>query len=163
MDQSAIHNSKFKIVVIGVGNEYRSDDAVGLIAARHLRGKATDQIAVLEHGGEAGSLIEVWKDANAAIVIDAVHSGANPGTIHRFEANAQSVPMRFFHYSSHAFSVAQAIELSRTLNQLPACLIVYGIEGKNFGAGVGLSPEVRDVMGEVLERIEEDLQTNWTR
>ncbi len=33
------------------------------------------------------------------------------------------------------FRSDDSIELSRSLNQLPAHLIVYGIEGKNFEAG----------------------------
>jgi hypothetical protein len=35
---------------------------------------------------------------------------------------------------------------------LPRSLIVYGIEGRNFAAGVRLSPEVEGAVGEVAGR-----------
>jgi hydrogenase maturation protease len=38
--------------------------------------------------------------------------------------------------------VAEAIELARTIGELPPSLIVYGIEGLDFSAGTSLSPEV---------------------
>lgn len=140
-------------LVIGIGNEYRHDDAVGLLVARRLREKNLDGVTMLELSGEGASLIEAWKGAEKVILIDAVHSGAQPGTIYRFEANQQPIPTKFFHYSTHAFSVAEAIALARTLNQLPSYLIVYGIEGKNFEAGLGLTPEVERASFTVLDRI----------
>jgi hypothetical protein len=44
--------------------------------------------------------------------------------------------------------VAEAIELARALGALSRSLVVYGIEGKNFAAGVGLSYEVEKAAGE---------------
>jgi hydrogenase maturation protease len=79
-------------------------------------------------------------------------SGAAPGTIRRFDASAQPLPKDAFRCSTHAFGVARAIELSRALGELPRSLVVYGIEGKNFAAGVGLSPEVERAVGEVVRR-----------
>ncbi|HKC86245.1 MAG TPA: hypothetical protein VKG02_09745 [Blastocatellia bacterium] len=44
--------------------------------------------------------------------------------------------------------MAEAIELARALGNIPQRLMVYGIEGKNFAAGVGLSAEVEKAAGE---------------
>jgi hydrogenase maturation protease len=148
-----------KIVLIGIGNEYRTDDAVGLTVARRLKEEAPEHIAVLEASGEGAALMELWKGADAAILVDAVSSGAPPGTIHRFDAVAEPIPTKFFHYSTHAFSVAEAIELARALNRLPPCLIVYGIEGKSFEAGIGLSPEVEGAAQNVVKRLVRDIRT----
>jgi hydrogenase maturation protease len=145
-------------LVIGIGNEYRHDDTVGLIVARRLREKNLDGVKVLELSGEGAALIEAWRDAETVILVDAVHSGAAPGTIFRFAARQQSIPTTFFHYSTHAFSVAEAIELARTLNQLPSRLIVYGIEGKDFAAGEGTSPEVEQAASRVVDSITEELR-----
>ncbi len=136
-----------RVLIIGVGNAYRSDDAVGLFAARQMQVGARSprpwpNVTIVEASGEGTALIEMWQDADTVILIDAVQSGALAGTIHRFDARAESLPVHFFHYSTHAFSVAQAIELARVLDQLPPRLIVYGIEGKEFGNGVKLSDEV---------------------
>ena len=149
-----------QMVVIGLGNDYRHDDAVGRVVARKLRAIAGDNVRVVEESGEGAALIEAWNGADFVILIDAVHSGGAAGTIHRFDAEAQPIPSRFFHYSTHAFSVAEAIELARSLDRLPARLIVYGIEGKSFDSGVGLSVEAERAADEVLYRVREELCTN---
>jgi len=149
--------SKSGTLIIGLGNEYRRDDAVGLIVARRLKEAAPEHVRVLEENGEGAALMESWKDADAVILIDAVRSGAKPGILHRLDAHTQPIPTRFFHYSTHAFGAAEAIELARALGQLPPRLIVYGIEGKTFEAGLGLSPEVEKAAQKVVERVLEDL------
>jgi hydrogenase maturation protease len=146
-----------KIVVIGVGNEYRSDDGAGLAVARRLRAQLPAEVSTLEHSGEGASLLETWQGYGSVIVVDAVHSGAAPGAIHRFDAGSAPVPSRFFHYSTHAFSVAEAVELARSLGQLPAKLIVYGIEGASFAAGRGLSPGVEQAAVELAARIKSEV------
>ena len=100
--------------------------------------------------------MEAWKDTSLVLLIDATRSGSPPGTIHRFDAHAEPLPSRFFHYSTHAFSVAEAVELARALDQLPPQLIVYGIEGKNYTAGEGLSPEVETAGAAVVARVLQD-------
>lgn len=144
-------------LVIGVGNEYRHDDAVGLVVARRLREKNLQNVIVLEMSGTGAELIEAWRGAEKVILIDAAHSGAEPGKVFRFEAHHQSIPTEFFHYSTHALSVAEAIELARTLGHLPPHIIVYGIEGKDFTMGTGLSPEVEQAALTVLSRIYAEL------
>jgi hydrogenase maturation protease len=123
-----------------------------LIVARRLKGRLADSFTVLEQSGDGAALMEVLRGAETVIIIDAVMSGAAPGTIHRFEASAQPLPKDAFRCSTHAFGVAEAIELSRALSELPQSLVVYGIEGKNFAAGVGLSSEVEKAVGEVARR-----------
>jgi hydrogenase maturation protease len=146
------------IVVIGIGNEYRSDDRVGIAVARRLRERFLTKIIVLEESGEGAALIDSWKGATWVMLLDAVHSGAAPGTIHRLDARAVPVPTGFFHYSTHAFSVAEAIELARSLDELPPHLILYGIEGGNFAAGEGLSPAVEQAVEAVVERAADELR-----
>lgn len=146
-----------KVLIIGIGNPYRRDDAVGLIVARALREKNLDNIEVLELSGEGSALIEAWQGAERVIVIDAVCSDATPGTIFRFETHRQPIPTKFFRYSTHNFGLAEAIELARSLGQLPKELIVYGIEGKDFSPGEGLSFEVAHVVSQVLKQILSDI------
>jgi hydrogenase maturation protease len=146
-------NTGSTTLVIGVGNRYRSDDAVGIIVARRLKERNLAGVTVIEATGEGAALIESWKAAEAVIIVDAVHSGAAPGTLHRFDAHTQPIPSRFFHYSTHAFSVAEAVELARALGQLPPRLILYGIEGRNFAAGERLSAEVEQAALEVVGQI----------
>jgi DNA-binding transcriptional LysR family regulator len=76
----------------------------------------------------------------------AIHRDRNGAT------SAQPLPKSGFRCSTHAFGVAEAIELGRGLGNLPQYLVVYGIEGKNFAAGVGLSAEVEEVTGEAVRQ-----------
>ncbi|MGH8094548.1 MAG: hydrogenase maturation protease [Chthoniobacterales bacterium] len=145
-------------LVIGLGNELRGDDGAGRVVAQRLRELALPGVEVREESGEGAALVETWKNSDAVILIDAAQSGAAPGTIHRLDASRVPVPSRFFHYSTHAFSVAEAVELARALDRLPTRLILYGIEGHDFSAGEKLSPEVGAALDELLSRVRQDLQ-----
>ena len=139
--------------VIGIGNTYRSDDGAGIFVSRMLKGAASPGVRILEASGEGTDLMDAWQNVEFVILIDAVQSGSAPGTIHHFDARESTLPSRFFHYSTHAFSVAEAVELARALDRLPPRLVVYGIEGASFVAGEGLSPEVGQAAKEVARRV----------
>ncbi len=141
------------ILVIGIGNEFRSDDAAGLVALRKLQEKAPGKVRMLEHSGEGASLLESWRGAEAVVLIDAVASGAAPGTVHRLDAAHEILPAGLFRHSTHAFGIAEAIEMGRALERLPKSLIVYGIEARKFEAGTALSPEVLEAAEKVVERV----------
>ena len=144
-------------LIIGVGNPLRRDDGVGWVAARAVR-RAVPAVRVLELEGEGASLLEAWAGAEVAIVIDAVRGGASPGTVYRFEPPGDPLPRTFASTSTHAFSLPDAVELGRTLTQLPRRLIVYGVEGADFTAGEGLSAEVEAVVPTVVSRVMAELE-----
>jgi len=60
--------------------------------------------------------------------------------------------------SSHSFGLHEAIELARALKRLPRRLILYGIEGKSFGLGGELSPDVKEAAPRVADRIVAELR-----
>jgi hydrogenase maturation protease len=131
-----------RVLVIGVGNEIRGDDAVGLHVCRVLKRRLPHQCNVVENSGDGVHLMELWKSSQATILVDAVRSGTEPGQVHKYEAHQSPLPATLFQNSTHAFGVPQAIELARAMNQLPQTLIVYGIEGACFDEGAGISPLV---------------------
>lgn len=130
------------LALIGVGNRFRGDDGAGLEVAARLRATHPPGCRILEEEGEPGSLIEDWALVREALIVDAVSTGAEPGTLHRFEATGEPLPAELFRSSTHALGVADAVELARELDRLPHRLAVYGIEGENFETGEGLSPAV---------------------
>jgi len=148
------------VLVIGVGNDYRSDDAVGLAIVRTLKAKELPGTLCLEGDGDGTSLIDTWSHTSTVIIIDAISSSAQPGTIYRFDVLTQPLPASYSFSSTHAFGVAEAIQLARTLDQLPTSLIVYGIEGKKFVAGTELSPEVERAVQEVVELVEREVHVS---
>lgn len=146
-----------RALIIGVGNEYRRDDGVGVEIARRIDELNLPSVRAIAHSGEGASLLERFGEADLVIIIDATQSQTSPGTISYFDASSGPVPSGFFNYSTHAFSVAEAIEMARALGQLPTRLLVYGIEGSNFAMGVGLSEAVLSAAIEVLEKIKDTL------
>lgn len=146
-------------LVIGLGNDYRGDDGVGLYVARKLQDLNLPQTLILESTGDAADLLDLWKPGTPAILVDAVFSWSEPGTIFRFEAHSEPLPPKFLaSSSSHAWGLAEAIELARALKQLPPRLIVYGIEGQSFEVGLGLSRLVKRAAREVVTQVERDLE-----
>lgn len=154
--------SKCRGLIAGIGNSFRGDDAAGPISVRQLRGRVPAGVSLIEEIGEPLALIEAWKDAAIVILIDAVSSGAAPGTIHRFEEIASRSIKPVFRSSTHAFGVPEVIDLARVLGRLPPMLLLYGIEGKTFEAGEELSAEVRLSIDDLVKRVEEDLG-NWIK
>lgn len=129
-----------RALVIGIGNAYRSDDGAGLAVAAQVRAAGLPGVAVTEFEGEPVSLLGAWEGAPLVYLADAVSSGGEPGTVYRFDAAAGLPPGPLRHRGTHAFSLADVVELGRALGRLPARLIAFGIEGAEFGAGTSLSP-----------------------
>ncbi len=146
------------VTVIGVGNELRGDDASGLLLARRIADQDLDGVCVLEHSGEGVSLMESWQGCQAVLLIDAVQSGKNPGSLHRFDAAQEPINAKALRCSTHNFSVPEAIEMSRALETLPKRFLILGIEGKSFDAGSTLSPEVEDALESATHAVVSEIQ-----
>ena len=145
-------------VVIGIGNDFGSDDAAGLVAVQRLRGVVGNHIRILEQSGDGTLLIESWKDREKVVLIDAALSDKTPGAIHRFEVDTFPLPGKFLCCSTHQLGVNEAIELARVLKQLPRNLIVFAIEGKYFGPGKGLSPEVAQSIPVLVDQVKREVE-----
>ena len=70
-------NERNRLLVIGVGNPYRNDDAVGLVVARRIRDLNLQGVTVIEANGEGASLMEAWQGADSVILIDAGQRAAD--------------------------------------------------------------------------------------
>jgi hydrogenase maturation protease len=152
-------SDKLPIVVIGLGNEFRGDDFVGLFIARKIRDKKPTGVRIIEGVSDGTSLIECWENFQTAILIDCVTSGAAPGKIHRFDALAETIPEKIFPaYSTHAFSITEAVELAGAIGQLPEHLLVYGVEGVNFKTGAEMPAEVKAAAEKVIDLILKDIE-----
>ena len=75
-----------KVLIIGIGNEFRSDDGAGIVCARKLKEKVNSNITVIENDGDGAMLMELWKGFDEVILIDSVSVGSKPGTIHNIDA-----------------------------------------------------------------------------
>jgi hydrogenase maturation protease len=131
--------------VIGVGNAMRGDDAAGLLAARRLGG--------IELEGDPIALLDLFDGVDDAVVIDAVRSGAAPGTVHRIDVGDAPVAAMPRGASTHLIGLSEALELARVLGRLPRRATVYGIEGGRFAAGDIVSPAVTAAIERVVAEL----------
>ena len=148
-----------RLKVIGVGNEWRGDDAVGLLVARRLKADHLPEVEISECRGTVTAVREAWKDAAGVIVVDAVFSGGRPGSIYRFDAHGGGAPMQLSRSpSTHGLGVAEALALGQLFQELPPYLIIYGIEGRHFGPGQEVSQEVEAAIPEAVRRLRQEIQ-----
>ncbi|KAA3614334.1 MAG: hydrogenase maturation protease [Planctomycetota bacterium] len=146
-------------VVLGLGHPFRGDDGIGGLIARELASKVDSGVLVRAMHGGAAELLEAWQGSELAVVVDAVNSGAKPGSLWRWDLQEGSLPAVFQGGSSHALGLAEAVALGQVLDQLPGRLIVHGIEADQFQEGAPISPSLLAVVDEVVERVLADLET----
>lgn len=140
--------------IIGVGNVFRQDDGAGIEVIKQLRKSVSQRYELVESTGEGGELLEVLKTHRDVVIIDAVSSGGKPGTLHRFDVHTGQLPANLTFGSSHAFGVASAIEMARTMGWLPAKCELIGIEGKSFGFGGELTPAVELAISDLVRHLQ---------
>lgn len=153
-------SSQTDTLVIGIGNEYRGDDAVGLYVVRGLAGRLPENCAVKESPGETTHLINAWEGYRKVILVDAVRGTSAAGTVHRIDATRQSLPDNWIHHSAHTVSLPEAIKLAQTLKIMPESLIIYGIEGTHFDPGAGMSEEVKSAADNLIPVILTDIRSS---
>jgi hypothetical protein len=73
----------------------------------------------------------------------------------RLNANDLTIESDFFNYSSHAFGLAEAINVSKVMNKLPKFLIVYGIEGVHFNHDTHMTHEIEEAVKKTANIITE--------
>jgi hydrogenase maturation protease len=134
--------------IIGCGTRDRGDDQAGLAVADRLRELGFEAEA---YTGDPLALLDRWSAADDVILIDAVQTGAAPGTLHIWDGDLPKCSTSAV--SSHGFDIAKALEVARILNRLPARLRILGIEGLHFSQTANLSPEVADAVQRTAQEI----------
>ena len=148
-------------VVIGVGNRWRRDDAAGLEVVDALRGRVDDSVVddsvvFVESDGEPTRLLDAFALAPRVIMIDAVVTGGEPGTVHRF-TDEQLPDGMGIGQSSHLVQLYETIALGKLLDRLPNGLVLIGIEAIDFDNGEGLTDAVAAGVQAAVEAVRADL------
>ncbi|MGB8020065.1 MAG: hydrogenase maturation protease [Candidatus Nanopelagicales bacterium] len=134
---------------MGLGSVDRGDDAVGPVVAaavgQAVAARGLSGVHVIDHEAPT-ALIELMDDHDVVVIIDAVRSGAAPGTLtvrpvghDRSPLPARTDPGPT---GTHGLGLAGAIELARALDRLPSRVVVVGVEAIHFGHGAPLSAPV---------------------
>ena len=139
-------------VVIGVGNRMRGDDAAGLVVIDRLTGRLPTDVRLVESAGDVTHLLDAWQDASRAIVVDAVVSGDEPGTVHRLDARS-GIPSSWRSPSSHLLGLVEALELGSVLGAIPADTVVFGIEVAEIDTGSEMTSPVEAATFRVADEV----------
>jgi hydrogenase maturation protease len=155
-----------RTLIIGLGNPLVTDDSVGLRVAVELREclAGRDDVAIVEDYCGGLRLMERMAGYEQAIVIDAIVTGATPGTIHRLAAGDMPTQRTA---SSHDMTLPTALTLGRQAGlrlPLDADILILGVEAEdvvNFGETCtpAVAAAVPQAVGEVLAALDCSLQT----
>ncbi len=148
-----------KVVVAGLGNEYRRDDGAGP-AAVSMVVQQCPGVTVVGPLDDPLDLLGLWDGAALAVVVDAVSSGSPPGTVQIVELDPTAPrPTRertaSGFNSTHGIGLAGVYRLARAIECAPSRVVVVGIEGSDFGQGVGLSKGVEEAVEHAARHVVE--------
>lgn len=149
-----------KQVIVGVGNEFRSDDTVGLLVARNLK-KLLPNVDIYENDGDVTNLLSIFQKSDKVIIIDAAigNSTHSLGEIKEIILTEETNFLDFEILSSHSFNLLQVLRLGKQLAILPKKIYLYLIFSKNFSFGTELSEEVKKSAEKILDII---IQTHFS-
>jgi hydrogenase maturation protease len=151
-----------RVVVIGVGNEFRRDDGAGPAVVTSLRGRVPPGVELLLTDGEPTRLIEAWTGAALVVVVDAVLADPpRPGRVHRFVLD-RPLAGTTRTASSHGFGLDDAVRLALALDRMPGRLVVHAIEADDLSQGQGLTPVVAAAVGDVARAVLSDIRDAGT-
>lgn len=145
--------SEARIVVLGLGNLMRTDDAVGMLALQHLRADARLPVSVsLVEGGTLGlELLHPLQAATHLLAVDAIDAGGRPGTLLRFAGDeVADLPIS---KSVHLLGFSDLIGAMRLTGDVPAEIVVLGVQPEATGWGTQLTPKVEAALPKLVEAV----------
>lgn len=158
-------NIQTKILIAGVGNELRQDDAFGVLLAQKLLDEASlpTSVKVLETGSAGIHLVqELFDKYDALLILDVVSWGGEPGTIHFKEIEVKDIRQlpaeekNNFLADVHYINPLRALMLAKALDVLPGKVIFLGCETAEYeNIGVGVSESVSNAIPIAFQRVTE--------
>lgn len=135
---------KGKVVILGIGNILRSDDAVGSILAGRIKDKVPFIVfdAGVSPENYLGKIIE--ENPDTIVIVDAVDFGAKPGEFKELEADEVKTINLF---STHNASISLSINYLQS--NLKADIIILIIQPKTTALDDKLSFEVSETLNEL--------------
>jgi hydrogenase maturation protease len=145
-----------KTLVLGLGNPILKDDSVGLRVAQIVRPLLADEpsIEIDEDYWGGLRLMERMVGFERVIIIDAIRTGTEPGTIHRLSPG--DVPTQHS-ASAHDVNLPTALEIGRHAGaHLPQSenIILIGVEAADVQTfDETLSPEVEASLPQAVKAV----------
>ena len=151
-----------RILIAGVGNVLKADDAFGVEVARRFEAMELPAgVKVVETGIGGIALVQELQDGyDALIVADAVDRGREPGTVMLIEPDVIDVHALSWGErtdllaDAHLATPERVFMLSKALNILPAHLLMVGCQPLDANAlGTEMSEPVRRAVDVAVDQI----------
>ena len=153
-----------KVTVIGIGQTLRGDDAAGMEAVRRWQETFPDtsrRPEIIAQFSELPGLglLDLLDGFDAALLVDAVQSSAQPGHIHRLgieDLAAFGTETK----SAHGWGVAESVQLGMQVNPSLAAVHIrlIGIEAQQVQLGQQMSGPVLAAIPDACQAIEKEIQ-----
>lgn len=144
-----------RTLVIGIGSTILSDDGIGVHAARAVKDDArTQHLDVIELGTAGIALLDFIAGYDRLIIIDAVRSGAEPGTLH--ELKPEDFTGCAHLGSGHDADLPAVLALGKKLKgaDMPDEVLILGIEAEELTLfSEELTPRVAAAIPDVVASI----------
>ena len=167
-----MENDQPKILIAGVGNELRQDDAFGVLLAQKLQQEASfpPSVKVMEIGSAGIHLVQQLFDKyDVLILIDIVKWGGAAGTIHFKEVEVKDVNQlpsdekNDFLADMHYINPLKALMMAKAINVLPKQVLFLGCESEDHEEiGIGLSEAVEAALPVAFKRIKDWIKDKQT-
>lgn len=148
-------------IVLGIGNILLQDEGIGVRAVLELerRFQQPEGVEFLD-GGTAGiELLRHIRNRDLLIILDAVQSGKEPGTVVRAEGD--EVPATFRQrMTPHQLGLSDLLATALLTGEMPKQLILFGIEPGSMETGLELTDKVAGSLDRLLELILNELKTH---
>jgi hydrogenase maturation protease len=142
--------------VIGIGNLLRADDGVGIHVVRLLEEKMPE-VETVDLSTANIDLLDHIRGREKVVIVDAMRSGADPGTILRLVPE-ELVETDFS--QSHGLNFPAILQLGRRLypEEMPEKIVILVVEAEDTESfSSELTPEVRSSLPELIEKIKGEL------
>jgi hydrogenase 3 maturation protease len=138
-----------KLVILGIGNPLKGDDALGLEILRNLRGKVPRSVKMIEGGIVPENFIgKITKlKPSHVLLIDASLFGGKPGEAKMFAI--ESIPSVTI--STHIIPLYMVAGLIK--EGTGAKIMLLGIQPKNLNLGDEISREIKESIEKIAKTI----------
>lgn len=145
-----------RILVAGIGNIFLGDDGFGSEVVRIAAISPDDpRVRVIDYGIRgmhlSYDLLEEW---DTLVLVDAIPSRGNPGTLHVFQADHQSDASATT-VDAHSMDPAAVFASLRALGGTPPYTVVVGCEAQSVEEGIGLTELVANAVPRAARAVEE--------
>ena len=150
-----------QIALLGLGNLMRADDAVGMLTLQTLAesGLLPPDVRVIEGGTLGLDLLDSLRSISRLLVLDAVDTGATPGTLKRFEG--QQVDDLPVSKSVHLLGFSDLMGALRLMDAAPKEVVLLGVQPASTDWGTLLTPEVEPARPALMQAALDQL-AQWT-